>query len=266
VGIKGNRQENCDAARRIVMKERSAVVPVLLLTATICLFSRSVAAEPIQIVDGFLRVMNTRGTISLVGGERGFTLSAVVSAQDGVFQPYLHCSLLSPPPCLPNTPIDLGAFWVGSSLRDGVVTLDGRTFTGFGGANSETSAGVRFMGSALAPPLEVGDTATVAGPFLFDGTFLSGEVIDPITGQPLRESLVGGGTATLSLHRIGGPGSGLPPAWGFTASQYQFDPIPVDPIPEPGTLMLTGAGLAAIVARRVRRGAGVRRAAQTNVH
>ena len=134
--------------------------------------------------------------------------------------------------------LDLGARWTGSSIRSATVTLNGETFTNVGGATSTASAIVNFTGSAIAPAF-TGETATLIVPFLFQGEFVH---FSP-SFQRLVESLSGEGMVTLTLQRNASLG-----AWNYVAATYEFQPIP-----EPATLLLTGAGITTLWAHRRRR-------------
>jgi hypothetical protein len=213
------------------MRRRAVLV---LVAALIGVGSRPARADPIQITSGSLEMRGTSGNL-LLAGDRGFTLSAVVSATDGIFQPWQHCNLT--PACTPGTQIGLDAFWVGASLRDTTATLEGRTFADVGGLNSPNSAVAQFTGSATAPPLD-GDTATVFAPFSFAGSF---SFMNPEGTATISETLFGHGTATLSLRRA------LTSSWSFSAARYEFDPVP-----EPASLLLTAGG-ALLLACRHRR-------------
>lgn len=207
------------------------VAPALLVLALGT--ANIAAADPIRITGGQVELHGFGGTV-LLAGERRFTLSARVSVTDGVFSPHLQCLL---PECRPGVPIALEAVWIGLSLRDGIATLDGEAFPGVGGLTSPNSAALRFGGSVIAPPF-AGDTAQVSSPFTFQGQFTHRGP----SGFTIVEPLFGQGMATLHLRRSG---DGL--AWQYTDAFYVFDPVP-----EPATMLLAGAGLA-VIARRGRR-------------
>ena len=195
------------------------------------------AAEPIQITAGALQMGPVGGTLTLVGGDR-FTFEGGVSIVGGVFGPRISCS-----PCAPGAPISLAALWLGNDLP-GTATLDGMTYSGVGGLTADRATGIaEFTGSAVAPPLQ-GLTATVVAPFAFQGQFFF-----PVSGgtSRLSESLIGGGTATIGLFR-----SVETIPWSYQSARYEFEGV--DPIPEPGTLLLVGTALAGAALRRRRAG------------
>jgi PEP-CTERM motif-containing protein len=63
----------------------------------------------------------------------------------------------------------------------------------------------------------------------------------------VREDLIGSGTATITLAR-----SENSPRWSVTRARYQFAQD-LNAVPEPATMFLVGAGLAAASARRWRK-------------
>ena len=195
------------------------------------------AAEPIPITAGALQMEAIGGTLTLIGGDR-FTFMGGVSVTGGVFGPRNSCL-----PCAPGVPISLAALWLGNDLR-GTATLDGVTYTGVGGLAADRATGiVEFSGSAVAPPLE-GLTATVVAPFLFEGQFF----FPGSSGAPgFSEFLIGGGTATVGLFR-----SVETIPWFYRSALYEFEEV--DPIPEPGTMLLAGTALAGAALRRRRQG------------
>jgi hypothetical protein len=215
------------------MKQRcgrfGVIVGIMLFSA------RPATADPILITGGYLDMVSTTGSL-LIQGDDNFTLSAAVSATDGVFQPWLQCRLT--PSCVPGAMLDLGARWVGNSLRNATATLHGETFTDVGGLTSTAGAAVNFTGSAIAP-MFVGDTATIIAPFRFQGEF------SHLTSafQRVVESLTGEGTVTLQLQRNATLG-----AWNYTSARYDFEPIP-----EPATVLLTAAGITTLMVRRLQR-------------
>lgn len=202
-------------------------------------FPSRAAADPIQVTGGALDMGNFSGTLDITG-ERGFALHSRVDAISGVYWPWLQCNV---PSCDPGTEVSLLARWAGSALT-GPMSFEGRTYDRIGGATSLAGASVEFTGSFIAPPM--GPSATVMTPFSFSGLFTIPN--ESGTGQILH-TLFGGGTATVQLvpNTSSLPGA---PAWQVASALYQFSPA--EPVPEPATLLMVGAGVAA-VARRVRR-------------
>jgi hypothetical protein len=144
------------------------------------------------------------------------------------------------PECDPGTVVSLRASWLGNDLT-GQLTFDGQTYNDLGGMNSLTQATVEFLGSFIAPPLAA--SATLIAPFSFGGQF---SVPNDTGTAPVTHSLSGAGTATINLS-MAFPGD---PAWRVDSVRYDFSAA--DPVPEPGTMLMVGLGIAG-VARRVRR-------------
>ena len=207
---------------------------------TVALGIRPAAAEPIMITGGSVQLNGFSGTVTLVG-ERDFSLGAVIGVSDGFFGPWLQCNL--GPVCVPGSEIDLNAQWTGTSLHGATATLEGEAFTGVGGPQSRAQVSLRPIGSAIAPAFNA-DTALVVVPFLLEGLFSHSNA----TGALITESLFGQGTVSLSLRSFFRTDAGLPLAWAYTAARYDFEPTP-----EPATILLTGAGIAAVLRRRLRR-------------
>jgi hypothetical protein len=218
---------------------RVAFVPTVL--AAILGIPSVTAAEPIpvQITAGSLEMGNIGGILSLAG-DHGFTFTGGVTVVGGVFGPRNACT-----PCLPGEPVSLSSTWGGNDLA-GTATFQGVTYTQVGSLASGHAFGtVTFSGPApLAPPLE-GLSSTVIAPFDFAGQFSF-----PAMGGGAGEvaALFGSGTATIGLFR-----SSLDIPWSYANASFTFDQV--DPVPEPGTLLLVGTALAGLAARR-RRAAG----------
>jgi hypothetical protein len=224
--------------RRVV---RASGILLLLLSV----WRPDAGAEPIQITGGSLElsgpsgpnrsVSSLAGPVSLVGLTRGFTLTAYVSTHEGIFQPWAQCQFA--PVCIPGAAIDLRAYWVGLGVV-ATVTLDGLTFLNVGSLSSDDSAVIEFIGSRLAPDFGTG-TASLVVPFQFEGRFTRA-----LGGGA---TLLGQGMATLFLAQSWGPTESAPAAWRVVGARYAFSPTP-----EPGTLVLTASGIAAVLLRRRR--------------
>jgi hypothetical protein len=201
-------------------------------------FPGRATADVIRVTGGALDMGNFSGTLDITG-ERGFALSSRVDAVSGLYWPWMQCNV---PSCTPGTEVSLLARWAGSALG-GSMSFEGRTFDDVGGAISRASASVEFMGSFIAPPMA--PSAVVMTPFSFSGLF---SVPDPMGPGSFLHSLVGAGTVTVQLvpNNTSLPGA---PAWMVASALYEFSAA--DPVPEPATLLMVGAGIAA-VARRVR--------------
>ncbi|MBA2304540.1 MAG: PEP-CTERM sorting domain-containing protein [Acidobacteria bacterium] len=179
-------------------------------------------AEPITA--GGLTVAGRQGTVDLASPS-GFTLTAMVDAAIGLFQPWNMCV-----PCRPGSLLEPDAAWVGSDLR--VLTVNGQPVP------FDTAAEVRFEGAGVVPLLD----ASAVTELLQTNVALSG-FVGPI-GQ--RTFLTGTGVAFITLGRI--PGTGL---WMFRSAEYRLDAGPeIDPVPEPGTMVLFGTGVVSLWFRR----------------
>jgi hypothetical protein len=100
-----------------------------------------------------------------------------------------------------------------------------------------------FDGSLLVPSFSGTDHVSVFSPFSF-----SGNVSPPLQdedGTVVTHQLVGRGTARVDL-AWGGEG------WLFQHALYEFQ----TPVPEPGTFVLVGSGIAGYLIRRRRRRSG----------
>ena len=222
------------------MKHRNISLWAICCLFAALAFPARAAADAIQVTGGALAMGNSRGTLDITG-ERGFALSANVDAFSGIYMPWERCNL---PSCHPGDEISLRAAWLGSALRSPSMSFEGRTYTDVGGAVSLAGASVDFTGSFIAPPMA--PSATVVTPFSFSGSF---SIPDADGIFPIRHTLFGAGTATVQLVPLGGTAPGEP-SWQVASARYEFSAA--DPVPEPATLLMVGAGIAG-VARRVRR-------------
>jgi hypothetical protein len=215
-----------------------ALVTVIALSVT----ARPAVADQILVTGGSLQMGGSTGAVS-IQGERGFTLAATVGVVDSFFAPWSQCLL----PCAPGTNVSLNATFVGSSLHGATVTLDGLTYTNVGTASSSDSAALFFTGGPVVLPFANQDLVTLVAPFLLTGSFsaLLFTTADP--ADRVEVELAGQGTAALTLQRslLTPDGS---PAWRYSSAAYSFEAAA--PIPEPATMLLTGAGLAVLARRR----------------
>ena len=218
---------------RFVRVVFGATVAIAIVAAPSVTFADPI---PVQITAGSLEMGNVGGVLSLAG-EHGFTFTGGVTVVGGIFGPRNACT-----PCLPGEPVNLFSTWSGNDLR-GTATFQGVTYTQVGSLSSGHAFGtVTFSGPApLAPPLE-GLTGTVTAPFDFTGQFSF-----PATGGSAGSvvTLFAGGTTTIGLFR-----SSLDIPWSYANASFTFDQV--DPVPEPGTLLLVGTALAGLAARRRR--------------
>lgn len=211
-------------------------------------FPAKLAADPVTVTGGHLLVTGSSGSLELTG-ERGFSLSATVSTFSGVFAP----DACDTPDCEPGTTVSLHAHWVGLDVRGGILTFDGETYPL---RDDAAAAGVDFQGSFIAPP--IARSAVVTAPFLLPpripGTSGGSGFSLPFPGGSF--ALQGNGTATINLSQYfenSPEGPRFLNAWTVESVRYDFSAA--EPVPEPGTLLLAGLGIAGI-ARRVSRRRG----------
>ena len=149
------------------------------------------------------------------GGERG-----AVALQTGCI------------PCLSGQLTSVNAFFVGSSLGGGGVTVNGMSFSG---GFSGTFA---LNGPLIQVPFSL-TNLTITSPFTFVGNLH----VCPdscVTRPPVfTVSLIGGGMATFDMV-FGGLNSQGVPIFTFRNITYNFE------VPEPTSILLLGAGLAAV--------------------
>jgi hypothetical protein len=221
---------------------------VLLLTVmALTTIARPAAADQILLTGGGLQMGASTGTVSLQG-ERGFTLNATVGVVDSFFAPWSQCLL----PCAPATNVSLNATFVGSSLHGATVTLDGLTYTNVGSAASSDSAALFFTGGPVVLPFADQELVTLVAPFLLTGSFSALLFATPDPSDRLDVELAGQGSATLTLQRslLTADGS---PGWRYASAVYTLGAASAAPVPEPATMLLTGAGLALLARRRLAR-------------
>ncbi|HEX5835354.1 MAG TPA: PEP-CTERM sorting domain-containing protein [Pyrinomonadaceae bacterium] len=205
------------------MRIFSALCTLLLISV----FTPSTThADPLFISSGTLTVegpigaphFTFFGTDFVVGGSGGERGAVVL--QTGCF------------PCESGKLISVNAFFVGSSLGGGGITVNGMSFSGgFGGT-------FQLDGPLIQVPFAL-TNLTITSPFSFVGN-LSVCPDSCVTRPPVFSvSLIGGGTATFDLI-FGGLNSQGVPIFTFENITYNFE------VPEPASILLFGAGLAAL--------------------
>jgi hypothetical protein len=219
---------------------RRCFAPAVVLAASLTL-PLAAQADPIVITSGQAVITNgfiEHGVFSISGS--GFSASGAVS--DGRFLP-TACSSGPAQFCAPGETLPIDGLWSGGSVHF-AATLDGTTYDGPDLADGSNML-LSFSGNATMPAW-TGSDAQIIAPFTFAG-HLSHTVS---SGAGFMQPLSGRGTATLAL----GPFTpDLGQMWEVRSATYNF--TSAEPIPEPATLLLLGAGLAGAV--------GVRRKARS---
>ena len=218
------------------MKRNAALWSVCCLITALVL-PRSAAADPITVTGGSLqmvRMVENIGEVSLIG-ERGFFLTSNVIAVNGFYAPGIECGQMV---CLPGTEVSLRSMFGGSDLS-GQLGFEGSVYDDLGGLDSFTSALVDFTGSFVVPPFA--PTATVTAPFQLNGLF---SIPNAAGTGSIQHTLTGFGTATISLTLRNDE-------WVADAARYDLSSL--QPVPEPGTMLMVGFGTAAIVRRLTRK-------------
>ena len=183
---------------------------VLRFAILMCLVAAAApsAAGDIMITNGSLDMGVSSGPI-LLEGDRGFRLQGGIAAIGGLFDPLFDCNYLVGR-CSPGDIVSLRGSW--SDLdAPGVFSIDGVTY----GRGSMASTTLSFFGSMVLPPFpSSSQTAIVTAPFVFDGRISWA----PQGGLTVREHLVGGGVATMSMV----PDPVISGRWKFTDMLYVF--------------------------------------------
>lgn len=210
-----------------------------------CLFMvlalpKSASADLIGVTSGFMEVTSSQDGRAELFGDRGFSLLADLDVALSNFRPIAQCNMGSA--CGPGAEINLDAVFVGTALRNGIITFEGQTYDdAVGSTNSLTQGNLEFSGSVTAPP--AGSSATLTAPFGFTGSFA---IPDESGLGSITHLLRGGGIATLDL--------GFSPifsSWVVESARYDFSATTA-PVPEPGTLLLVGLGIAGVARRMAR--------------
>lgn len=218
------------------------VVRAACLALGVILSSTAASADPVRVItSGFFGSGGDDTGLWVVGSS--FDLST--GARPGA-DPVVTCE-----PCTPGTELNLSST---VSIRDwgpGHATVDGLTYgTVYYGGLLVFNAGSVTVPDVPPQPGGLDETVIVSGrtTFTFTGT-LSGFADPSLTGAPLFSvDLTGGGTGPFAaIAGFGNLGSGV----FLDYVDYHFDDGA--PVPEPGSLLLFGSGVAWVAARCRRR-------------
>jgi hypothetical protein len=227
---------------RRMLRVRSLVGAMVLCATPI-----SVAAEPILVIVTSGAPFTFRPDVGLGGhielfGTEGFSLVG------GTF-----FGNTAPRCCLtPGSTTAFRGFWTGGDVS-ATVTFRGDTFTHVGSAGSVNHARIAVESSVFTLPSDGPSSITVTAPFTLTGAFRGNPgagIPVPGGGPPIADlAFIGSGIGTLPFTRATFSGQSF---WSPGAATLQLS-TPVEPIPEPGSLLLLGLGLAGAYAGRRRR-------------
>jgi len=203
-------------------------------------------ADPVTVTGGFLLAtgVNEVSPPSALTGTDGFTATGqlVIGVGAGRLDAIESCRPFDPFPCGAGASLPLFGFLSAQGsdpgFSDAVVTLRGEEYRDFG-IDDPYGFILELEGTAVLPSFGDGAAQSVMAPFTLTGRFFDGMSIT---------QLVGGGMATLGLTQAAFEGV---PLW--SVEQVRYDMQDTAPIPEPGTLLLVGTGLAGIARARARR-------------
>ena len=197
---------------------------------------RAASADPVTLTGGFLEAALSFPAARGVFEGPGFLMTFGV---DGFFAPVALCR-----PCAPGADVHLGGVF-NFTRAGGPATVDGVSYPHvfFDG----------MTGTFVSPSFQLTGTerTTLTQPFSFTGQ-VSGYLINPFisgfTDPAFTKSLSGHGIATATFSYLDVPETG--PQFDVVNLRYDFTADA--PVPEPGTLVLCGAGLGLLAARRRR--------------
>jgi hypothetical protein len=174
----------------------------------------------------------------VLSGEDGFTLTGSLGSS-GRLDARANCF-----PCTAGQAISTDGSFSGLDLFVTGLTVNGVSYTDVNSMSSLSAVLVSFDGPTIAAPPVVGTTAVLTMPFTLGGLLFL--VSDP-QAMPLQHTIAGSGLASLALRRVASDA-----LWQFDGMQYRIEASPA-PVPEPGSLLLLGTGLGAILSFARRR-------------
>jgi hypothetical protein len=197
------------------------------------LFPSTAAADSIRITSGFLELV---GAYELAAPERGFRMVGDGYGGAGAAA-FVFCDGGA---CGPGVSAQVRHAFGGLDLLVASATLDGAVYDDVNTLAGGTFAEIGFSSAHVLPP--PGSAAVLTTPFIMEGSFV----------YPAgAERLFGSGVVTTRWSAASNGGSGAA-VWNLESARYDFSDAA--PVPEPGTLVLTGmaAGAAALARRRRR--------------
>ena len=196
----------------------------------------TIHAEPMVVTSGFLSVTG------LVAGPVYSFVGTNFAANGGNGEfgntgPANSCF-----PCVSGNVINVNSLFVGSSLGQGTVTINGSTFN-----NIFIAGQFGLGGSPVVVPVSSLSIVTLTTPFTFAGTMIGCLETHLLCQTPVFSTqLIGSGVATIQLEQfLDASGGSL---FFFRNVTYTFDSSAA--IPEPTSILLLISGLGVLGAKK----------------